>query len=607
MKRILMLLTLLCAFIMTTSVLAYTPPFSSGRISSPYGQVRKTHIHAGVDVDGMPGNTYIFAPFDGTVEHGAGNGFHHWVRIRREGDPNAYLFGDLDAETLNLPTGFVLEGTPIGVIFEGENEVSSGTHVHFEVHPDGSDWATFENSDEPTQYLLLWGVNLSGYTGGGVTAARQGMPFGVESFYKMGDVLSKIIKEWTLIANKAFEYLRDAMIYLALLLCLIDFCLPIAIGMGISLRDAVTKIMKYTGLLALIWNWNKFTDQILLNFAVTVSSAAVGGGPAAELMSENMSNPQLLLQKGTKLLAPGLEKAASFSNFDFIRQLDYILPIYIFTFIVLIAFVLLALFVTLTYLEFYISAATSIITVPFGGWKMTRFLPEGMVGHLVTSTFKLLLVSLMIALCVGGIKDLKTPDTIFKQTEVQTGIGGGGDGSARPAELVKIAHEKAAKYGIPANLFEGLITTESNWNPNAVSDQGAKGLGQLTDGTAADVGCTRPFDPEDNLEGSAKYLRQMLDRFNGDVDLALAAYNAGPGRVEDAKGIPPLSETQEYVKKVKANTIGGYSTNTKKPFTTEELITFIQYCLGLLGIAYLTMTVPKTIVKHFGGKLELPN
>ena len=95
-----------------------------------------------------------------------------------------------------------------------------------------------------------------------------------------------------LIANKAFEYLRDAMIYLALLLCLIDFCLPIAIGMGISLRDAVTKIMKYTGLLALIWHWNKFTDQILLNFAVTVSSAAVGGGPAAELMSENMSNPQ---------------------------------------------------------------------------------------------------------------------------------------------------------------------------------------------------------------------------------------------------------------------------------------------------------------------------
>lgn len=607
MKRILILLTFLCAFIMTTSVLAYTPPFSSGRISSPYGAVRKTHIHAEVDVDGMPGNTYIFAPFDGTVEHGAGNGFHHWVRIRREGDPNAYLFGDLDAETLNLPTGFVREGTRIGVIFEGENEVSSGTHVHFEVHPDGADWGTFENSDEPTQYLLLWGVTLSGYTGGGVTAARQGMPFGVESFYKMGDVLSKIIKEWTLIANKAFEYLRDAMIYLALLLCLIDFCLPIAIGMGISLRDAVTKIMKYTGLLALIWHWNKFTDQILLNFAVTVSSAAVGGGPAAELMSENMSNPQLLMQKGTKLLAPGLEKAASFSNFDFIRQLDYILPIYIFTFIVLIAFVLLALFVTLTYLEFYISAATSIITVPFGGWKMTRFIPEGMVGHLVTSTFKLLLVSLMIALCVGGIKDLKPPDTIFKQTEVQTGMGGGGDGSARPAEYVKIAHEKAAKYGIPANLFEGLITTESNWNPNAVSKAGAKGLGQLTDETAADVGCTRPFNPEDNLEGSAKYLRQMLDRFNGDVDLALAAYNAGPGRVEEYKGIPPFKETQEYVQKVKANTIGGYSTNTKKPFTTEELITFIQYCLGLLGIAYLTMTVPKTIVKHFGGRLELPN
>ena len=75
--------------------------------------------------------------------------------------------------------------------------------------------------------------------------------------------------------------------------------------------------------------------------------------------------------------------------------------------------------------EMCIRDSTSIITVPFGGWKMTRFIPEGMVGHLVTSTFKLLLVSLMIALCVGGIKDLKPPDTIFKQTEVQTGMGGG--------------------------------------------------------------------------------------------------------------------------------------------------------------------------------------
>ena len=107
------------------------------------------------------------------------------------------------------------------------------------------------------------------------------------------------------------------------------------------------------------------------------------------------------------------------------------------------------------------------------------------------------------------------------------------------------------------------------------------------------------------MNASAKYIRQLMDRFNGDVDLAIAAYNVGPGRVEECGNtIPP--EAVDYVNKVKANTVGTYSTNVRKPFTAEELMTFIQYCLGLLGIAYLTMKVPKTIMKHFGGKLELP-
>ena len=609
MKRILCLLGLLFSLMMSTPVWAVAP-FGSGEITGPWGEQRSDHIHAGVDVGGMPGDTIIYAPFDCYVEHGGnvGNGFNYWVRFRRSGDPYAYLFGDLDEATMELAGGppgspvFVKEGEPIGVIFDGANDVSTGTHAHFEVHADGADWANFYDSVNPVPILESWGVILSGYRGDAQIAARQGMPLGVEAFYKMGKVFSDIIKQWTGIANKAFTYLRDAMMYLTLILCIIDFCLPVVIGMSVSLRDCAVKVMKYSGLLALIWNWNKFTDQILLNFAVTVSTKAAGTG-AGDVITENMSNPQLLMQKGIKLLKPGLDKAASFSTFDFMRQLDYVIPIYIFTFVVLTAFVLLALFVTLTYLEFYISAATSVISAPFGAWKMMKFIPEGMVGHLVSSAFKLLLVSFMIAICVGGIKDLKPPTDIFKTTEVQTGVGGGGDATSdADPQYVAWADEFAAQNNIPANVFKAIIQAESSWRADVVSPAGAIGLGQLMPGTAHEWGCENPYDARSNLEASAKYFSYLLNYFDGNMDYAIAAYNTGPGGQTLGAPIP----NQDYVDRVKSFINGTYSTNVRKPFTAEELMTFIQYCLGLLGIAYLTMKVPKTIMKHFGGKLELP-
>lgn len=615
MKRILCLLGLLFSLMMSTTVWAVAP-FGSGEITSPWGAQRDGYLHAGVDVGGMPDNTIIVAPFTCTVEHGVGNGFIAWVRIRNEedpSDPNVYLFGDLDPYSMDsYPSGeHIPAGTPIGQIYGGawyENGkvVSSGTHVHFQVHADGGDWCTFETSADPVKVLENWGVILKGYRGDAQVAARQGMPLGVEAFYKMGKVFSDIIKQWTGIANKAFTYLRDATMYLTLILCIIDFCLPVVIGMSVSLRDCAVKVMKYSGLLALIWNWNKFTDQILLNFAVTVSTKAAGTG-AGDVITENMSNPQLLMQKGIKLLKPGLDKAASFSTFDFMRQLDYVIPIYIFTFVVLTAFVLLALFVTLTYLEFYISAATSVISAPFGAWKMMKFIPEGMVGHLVSSTFKLLLVSFMIAICVGGIKDLKPPTDIFKTTEVQTGVGGGGATNGADPNLVAEADRIAEQYGVPPNVFESIINAESSWDPNC--DNGlAYGLCQLTIPTARDLGlpADQIKDPILNMDAGARYFKQMLDRYNGDVRLAVAAYNAGPGAVDRYHDVPPYPETQAYVQKVLGGVNGTYSTNVRKPFTAEELLAFIKYCLGLLGIAYLTMKVPKTLMKYFGGKLELP-
>lgn len=116
----------------------------------------------------------------------------------------------------------------------------------------------------------------------------------------------------------------------------------------------------------------------------------------------------------------------------------------------------------------------------------------------------------------------------------------------RAGQWISHIESAAARYGLDPNLLTALVWTESAFRPDAVSPAGAIGLGQLMPGTAAGLGVD-PNDPVANLDGAARYLRQQLDRF-GSVDLALAAYNAGPGRVERSGGIPNIAETQAYVR-----------------------------------------------------------
>jgi len=108
-----------------------------------------------------------------------------------------------------------------------------------------------------------------------------------------------------------------------------------------------------------------------------------------------------------------------------------------------------------------------------------------------------------------------------------------------------VAREAARRHGVPEDLFLRLVQQESGWNPGAVSPKGALGLAQLMPGTADLLGVD-PMDPEENLDGGARYLRMQYNTF-GTWPLALAAYNAGPGAVQDHGGIPPFAETQNYV------------------------------------------------------------
>jgi hypothetical protein len=113
-----------------------------------------------------------------------------------------------------------------------------------------------------------------------------------------------------------------------------------------------------------------------------------------------------------------------------------------------------------------------------------------------------------------------------------------------------IVMDKASKYELDPSLVHAVIKTESNGNPRAVSQKGAMGLMQLMPTTASDLDVRNPFDPEENIDGGTRYLKYLVEKFRGDLTLALAAYNAGPKAVEKAGAVPQISETKQYVKKV---------------------------------------------------------
>jgi hypothetical protein len=156
--------------------------------------------------------------------------------------------------------------------------------------------------------------------------------------------------------------------------------------------------------------------------------------------------------------------------------------------------------------------------------------------------------------------------------------------TATAADIDSAIEEAAARHNVDPNLVRAVVKVESNFNPNAVSRKGAMGLMQLMPATAHQLNVKNPFDPQQNIDAGVRHLKQLLESYDGDINLTLAAYNAGAGAVARSSGVPHYAETQNYVRRITNLYYGGFD------FSSGASHTPVTVQRDARGVLYISNT-----------------
>lgn len=617
------------------------PPFPGGPITSPMGYrihplTGENKYHAGLDI-GID-NITIVAPCKGWVTHGSGNGFGDgWVYFYT--DPSDFtvpqlrlFFGDLGTETGSMEKGPypVAKGDPIGYVHGYNSNDSDGAHVHVQEYdrdpadPTAPFLGPFDGCINPYDTLTALGVDLSGkiYSGAGGGAIGSDGPdvsFDIELLKTMGDELNKIIKDWTDFAIKAVGNITPYALYLVGILCIIDLVLPIMLaGMTFSLNKLIIKILKYASIYGIVFAWPHFINEILINFITSVSHTF---DPTVEV-SANITQPQLLLQKAIYIISPAFQKLGTFTKLDYLQNIGSVIALYLITFIVLGFYMVTAMFITFVYLEFYVSAGLSLISVPFSSWGKSKFIAEGTLGHLISTAIKLLFISLLVGMSAMIVKDFQ-PEDIFKvtmnKTQQEHNVGPSKEPSAK-ADIgaidnpyISMIVDVAKQYGVDPNIALAIAMRESGGDTleGICMPSNGDGIFQVTDGQEGyDPETHERFkiaerfqnyktDPRENAEAGMCILLDKINMAGGDVWLGVKWYNSADPNQGDPEYDTKVAKNYKYLTGLDVSLLGHTG------ITSAMLIKYLKLALAMISMACLILILPGRVMKVMSGPLEI--